>query len=313
MSSAAVELSRLRSALEKATDASTKLDVLKALSAQTITLDDLAASKIGVIVSGLRNEEGEMGTLAKSMVKKWKQMRKNATPVKSEGKKGNDLKNGGGTPTSAAASTDNNKAKNKTVDDGAFLKQLTKDIGADRVKIFNVLKKAFLKEYEQCEVLKSIKDETSREEYVKEKSLALEEAIDEEHNSVIYNKDYLAKVQSLVFNIKKNPALRSSVLEGKIPITKLVKMNPAEFASQEQIEKANRLKQEVQDASRLDWDTDNLNKINDICGIDTDDFLFTCGACKGTRTVSHQQQTRSADEPMTIFVTCLDCGKKWKC
>jgi transcription elongation factor S-II len=24
-------------------------------------------------------------------------------------------------------------------------------------------------------------------------------------------------------------------------------------------------------------------------------------------------QTRSADEPMTTFVTCIDCGNRWKC
>jgi hypothetical protein len=36
--------------------------------------------------------------------------------------------------------------------------------------------------------------------------------------------------------------------------------------------------------------------------------LFTCSKCKGTRCNHRQSQTRSADEPMTTFVTCLDCG-----
>lgn len=26
----------------------------------------------------------------------------------------------------------------------------------------------------------------------------------------------------------------------------------------------------------------------------------------------YEKQTRSADEPMTVFGTCLDCGKKWR-
>lgn len=40
---------------------------------------------------------------------------------------------------------------------------------------------------------------------------------------------------------------------------------------------------------------------------------YTCGHCKSKRCTYFQLQTRSADEPMTTFVTCLDCGKRWKC
>jgi|694.fasta_scaffold00501_72 DNA-directed RNA polymerase subunit M/transcription elongation factor TFIIS len=41
--------------------------------------------------------------------------------------------------------------------------------------------------------------------------------------------------------------------------------------------------------------------------------LFKCGRCKSDKTTYYQLQTRSADEPMTTFVTCLNCEKRWKC
>ena len=39
---------------------------------------------------------------------------------------------------------------------------------------------------------------------------------------------------------------------------------------------------------------------------------FKCRKCKSTKTCYYEMQTRSADEPMTIFITCLDCGNRWK-
>lgn len=39
---------------------------------------------------------------------------------------------------------------------------------------------------------------------------------------------------------------------------------------------------------------------------------FTCRKCKSKKCTYYQMQTRSADEPMTIFVTCIDCGNRWK-
>lgn len=41
--------------------------------------------------------------------------------------------------------------------------------------------------------------------------------------------------------------------------------------------------------------------------------IFTCNKCKSQKTTYFQMQTRSADEPMTTFVTCLNCSKRWKC
>ena len=40
---------------------------------------------------------------------------------------------------------------------------------------------------------------------------------------------------------------------------------------------------------------------------------FKCGRCKERKCTYYQLQTRSADEPMTTFVTCLNCGSRWKC
>jgi len=40
--------------------------------------------------------------------------------------------------------------------------------------------------------------------------------------------------------------------------------------------------------------------------------MFTCRKCRSKRCTYYELQTRSADEPATIFVTCLDCGKNWK-
>ena len=40
---------------------------------------------------------------------------------------------------------------------------------------------------------------------------------------------------------------------------------------------------------------------------------FTCKKCRGNKCTYYQMQTRSADEPMTTVVTCIDCGCRWKC
>ena len=36
-----------------------------------------------------------------------------------------------------------------------------------------------------------------------------------------------------------------------------------------------------------------------------------CGKCRNNKISYYELQTRSADEPMTIFIQCLNCGKRW--
>ena len=51
------------------------------------------------------------------------------------------------------------------------------------------------------------------------------------------------------------------------------------------------------------------NEMNIDAATDT----FTCRKCKKKKCSYYQMQTRSADEPMTTFVSCLSCGNRWKC
>ncbi len=52
------------------------------------------------------------------------------------------------------------------------------------------------------------------------------------------------------------------------------------------------------------------NKYENNMSASTD--TFTCRKCKQKKCSHYGIQTRSADEPMTIFVTCLVCGNRWK-
>jgi len=40
--------------------------------------------------------------------------------------------------------------------------------------------------------------------------------------------------------------------------------------------------------------------------------IFRCGKCRTNNCTYYQLQTRSADEPMTTFVTCLNCDNRWR-
>lgn len=75
-----------------------------------------------------------------------------------------------------------------------------------------------------------------------------------------------------------------------------------DMASEEQLQRTREIEAWVAEVSRSD------NKV--VNGTPTDEF--TCSKCKKNKTVYYQKQTRSADEPMTVFLTCVTCGHKWR-
>ncbi|KDE03785.1 transcription elongation factor S-II, variant [Microbotryum lychnidis-dioicae p1A1 Lamole] len=106
---------------------------------------------------------------------------------------------------------------------------------------------------------------------------------------------YRAKIRSLYLNLKaaNNPSLREDVVSGEISVTRLYGMSPAEMASEEQQALNRKLAEE------------NLFKAQGAAPQQAETDAFQCGKCKQRRTMYYQMQTRSADEPMTTFVTCL--------
>tara|TARA_Y100000591_G_C21853830_1_gene713505 strand:+ start:9050 stop:9571 length:522 start_codon:yes stop_codon:yes gene_type:complete len=72
-----------------------------------------------------------------------------------------------------------------------------------------------------------------------------------------------------------------------------------------------------QEINRNIWDKLIQEKIKRDKNITSDSLSastdeFKCYKCKQRKCTYYQLQTRSADEPMTTFITCLNCGNKWK-
>jgi transcription elongation factor S-II len=113
---------------------------------------------------------------------------------------------------------------------------------------------------------------------------------------------YKSKFQQLHFNLKdpKNPDLRKKVVTGNCGPSELLLLSPEELASDAKREE----NQRIRDKKLFDSAPSQAKQAT------TDQFQ--CGKCRQRKCTYYQMQTRSADEPMTTFVSCLNCGNKWK-
>ena len=112
-----------------------------------------------------------------------------------------------------------------------------------------------------------------------------------------FSRIYLDRLKSIYLNLK-NSNWVDQLKSGEIDPTTFAFMTHQEM-------KPDRwytlIQQKMKrDASRFDT---NIEASTD---------MFTCKKCKSKRCTYYELQTRSADEPSTIFITCLDCGKHWK-
>ena len=113
---------------------------------------------------------------------------------------------------------------------------------------------------------------------------------------------YKACFRSRYLNLKDlhNPRLKIRLINSEISPSEFCEMTSQQMASEER---------KAEDAAINETNLMNAQAASET-GAETD--MFKCGKCHKRRTRFHQMQTRSADEPMTTFVTCLECGNKWK-
>jgi len=109
---------------------------------------------------------------------------------------------------------------------------------------------------------------------------------------------YLDRIKSIFINLT-NKTLLDKIVEKKIKAHELAFMSHQEM--NEERWKALIELQQIKEE----------NKYTPKIQASTDDF--TCFKCKSKECTHYQLQTRSADEPMTTFVTCIRCSNRWKC
>jgi len=294
-------------------------DMLQQLESFEVNLEVLTKTLIGTIVSKFKKHE-VIGPTAKALVKKWKSIAKGEVNKKPPPPPPPVAEK------TAASATANEKAAVST--------KLTATAKPERRTSTNLATTEMreqwhsLQPYRQttCQKLNDILEKSKSnllkqginsdaiDHLVVERATDVEQAIQAKFGYQ-NRSDYLGKARSLCFNIKKNDSLACQIILGKIPSNELVELSSEQLVSDKKRKEIEERKKNHMDSNLLDWDTQNEDKINEMCGITGDLLnasLFTCGRCKSPKTTSTQKQTRSADEPMTVFVLCLNCNNRWK-
>ena len=114
---------------------------------------------------------------------------------------------------------------------------------------------------------------------------------------------YIDKFRSMLCNLDGKHNKNAKKLLKKIKDGKLKTRNIAGLTHQELNPK---IWQELIKA-KINRDK-NFGKEDELLATDE----FKCFKCKKNKCTYYQQQTRSADEPITTFVSCLNCGNKWR-
>lgn len=114
-----------------------------------------------------------------------------------------------------------------------------------------------------------------------------------------FTKKYATTARRILANLSYTPnkdSFKASVLNGKVDPYKIATFSREQFNP----ELWDKLKQISIEKSTIKEEV-------------AEEGMFRCNKCKSNKTTYYQMQTRSADEPMTTYVTCMNCKTRWKC
>lgn len=257
------------------------LDLLKALQTLQVTLEILTKTRIGMTVNELRksSSDDEVISMSKALIKHWKKFL-SGPPGKDSSSKPEKKE-----PESIKKDEAKREDKRKQT---SFPPANTSD--SVRLKCRELLANALKTDGEPQDGCASAEDLAEE----------LEEAIFKEFKNT--DTRYKNRIRSRVANLKdpKNPGLRMNYIIGALAASRLAVMTAEEMASDEMKQIRERFQKEAISEAHLAT----------VQGTKTD--LLKCGKCKKRNCTYNQIQTRSADEPMTTFVLCNECGNRWK-
>ena len=108
---------------------------------------------------------------------------------------------------------------------------------------------------------------------------------------------YLDRLRSIYLNLK-NPEILEQIKSESVQAHTVAFMTHQEMRPE-------KWKELIEEKAKRD-----ANKFEQNIEASTD--TFTCRKCKGNKCTYYQMQTRSADEPMTVYISCINCGNRWK-
>lgn len=291
MSKAQEDVLSIRRQLEKMTEDGEQgqaLDLLQRLGEIDMNLGILTNTRIGMTVNALRKSsaDDEVISQSKGLIKAWKKFVPDNNADKKE-KSSNQETNGKNNSHADKNSSSDKKAGEKT-----FEQKKASATGDEiRLSCRRLLATALRGDGDLPEGTVKTPEELAE---------LVEETIFINNKST--NPKYKNAIRSRVFNLKdkKNPELRENVLCGVITPERLAVMKADEMASDEVKKQREAFVKEGIDGSRLAM----------VEGTKCSDMK--CGKCGKRNCTYNQLQTRSADEPMTTFVMCNECGNRWK-